>query len=316
MNIFITGGTGFIGKHLVKFLAQEGHFLYVLARKPESARDMAGEKVKIIQGTIEDPKSYRSVFENPIDAVYHLAAIPGQKWGWSPKDYHAINVLGTKNLLDMCEDKIRLFIFCSSINAIENEAGFARAPYGRSKNEAEKIVTAQKKFKTAIIRPAIVYGPGDRCGMMTQLCQMIKKRKFFLIGSGKNILPLVYINDLVTAFVQTLDMAETGQIIEISGPDSLPIRTIAGTIAKKLGTALPPFHMPIWLAKTAAYLSEKIFPLIGKEPLITRPRIDMMTKNNPISFEKARKILGYSPKISFMEGIDKTIDWMKQDGNI
>ncbi len=316
MNIFITGGTGFIGKHLVEKLSRDGHFLYVLARDPEKARDIVRENVVIIEGTIENPDSYRMVFNNSIDAVYHLAAIPGQKWGWNEKDYDRINVRGTQNLLDACGNKIKLFIFCSSINAIKNEAGFARSPYGRSKNKAEKIVLAQKDIKTVIIRPAIVYGPGDERGMMTQLCQMIRKKKFFLIGSGRNILPLVYIDDLVSAFARALNTSETGQMMEVSGPDSLPIKTIADTIAKKLDTPLPLFHIPIWLAEVAAYFSEKIFPLIGKEPFITRHRIDMITKSNPINFEKAQKILGYSPEISFTEGINKTIDWMKQNGNL
>ncbi|PIS42620.1 MAG: hypothetical protein COT24_02370 [Candidatus Kerfeldbacteria bacterium CG08_land_8_20_14_0_20_40_16] len=317
MNIFVTGGTGFIGQHLIRALLVEGNEVHFLIRDQNKAGIFGSEKAIPQVGSLENTDSYRKVFNQNIEVVYHLAAIPGQKWGFRKKDYYKLNVQATKNLLEVCQNKIKRFIFCSSINAI-SENGFLRDDYGQSKWQAERYVQEyqQRGLKTVIIRPAVIYGPGDIQGMMLKLCRLVKSRKFRFISSGNNVLPFVYISDLVSAFLQTKDISQTGGAYEIIGPDLPTFRESVNQIASILKVELPKTTIPIWLARPAAFFSESISWLSNNEPLITQHRIDIITKHKPLDYQKAKADLSYNPKTNFKEGISETINWYQKHGYI
>lgn len=316
MNIFVTGGTGFIGTHLVSSLKKEGHTVYVLVRNKNNAQGLEGNNIIFIQGDIERPSSYKRVFDNHIDIVYHLAAVPGQKWKFDDEDYQRINIEGTRQLLELSGNKIKKFIFCSSINAIKNHTGFHKDSYGKSKLEGEKLVKKESSFETIILRPAIVYGPGDTGGMFLKMCLMVKKGAFFLIGSGKNTLPVVYISDLVDAFLLAKNVSRDKQVFEIAGPENISIKKITAIISKCLEKNPSRIHIPASIARLAAFFSEAFSAIFNFEPVITNHRIDLMTKSNPIGYERAQIELGYDPKVKFEEGIKITINWYKENGFI
>lgn len=316
MKIFITGGTGFIGKHLIRALLKEGHEVHFLFRDKKKAQIFDNTNAIPHEGRIEDVRSYQKIFDQDIEVIYHLAAISGQKWGFSKKDYYRLNVQATADLLEVCHNKIKRFIFSSSINALSKNNRFERDEYGKSKWLAEKKVEEyqQKGLETIIIRPAVVYGPGDIQGMMLKLCQLIKKKEFYLIGKGRNIVPFVYVDDLIKAFLKAKDIPQTGGIYEIVGPDLLSIKDTATKIADMLQINLSKKIIPVWLAQLTAYFSEITFWLLKKEPLITRHRIDIVTKHKPLGFKKAQQELGYRPKVNFADGIKKTISWYQENG--
>jgi nucleoside-diphosphate-sugar epimerase len=313
MNIFVTGGTGFIGKHLVLALAEEGAFVYVLARDKTKIEKLENAKIIPIEGNLENPDSYRAVFDKNIDIVYHLGAIPGQKWGIEYSEYQRVNTRGTQKLLELSRQKIKKFIFCSSINALTDD-NFQDDPYGKSKLEAEKLVQNETTFETIILRPAIVYGPWDTNAMFLKLCRMIKQKKFFLLGSGEKILPIIYISDLVDAFLKVKSISRNGQAFEIISPEPISIKEIAQLIAKNLKVKLPKIHVPIWLARLVATLSWPMPLLFRKDPLITHHRIDILTKPKLLDGKRAQIELGFTPRIRFSDGIKITIDWYKRNG--
>lgn len=313
MNIFVTGGTGFIGRHLIFALAKEGALIYVLTRDKTKIEKLENTKIVPIEGSLEKPQSYQAVFDKNIDIVYHLGAIPGQKWGVKDTNYQKINTLGTQKLLEMSRQRIKKFIFCSSINAITDD-DFQDDPYGKSKFEAEKLVQKETAFETIILRPAIVYGPWDTNAMFLKLCRMIQKKKFFLIGSGEKILPIVYVSDLIDAFLKVKSISRNGQAFEIISPEPISIREISELIAENLKVKLPKIHIPLWLARLVAIISWPMPLLFRKDPLITNHRIDILTKNKPLDGEKAQLELGFTPKMLFSDGIKITIDWYKKNG--
>jgi nucleoside-diphosphate-sugar epimerase len=315
MKIFVTGGTGFIGKYLVSSLKKEGHIVYVLARNKNEVADMSHtDTIIVVKGNLENPESYRSVFDNNIDIVYHLAAVPGQKWEFKEDDYERVNVTGTKRLLELSRNRIRKFIFCSSINAIKNSTGFHKDSYGKSKLQAEELVKKEDSFETIILRPAIVYGPRDTGGMFLKMCSMIKNGSFFIIGSGKSILPVVYIDDLIDAFMRAKNVSEDKKTYTIVGSDNLSIEKMSSIIALFLGAKMPKIHIPIWIARLAALICATFALLFQKNPLVTNHRIDIVTESNPLSFQKAREELGFIPQTNFKEGIELTIKWYQKNG--
>jgi len=317
MNIFITGGTGFIGKNLTRKLAGEGHRIFLLARNEKKFEAAEEGSVTPVFGDLDDPESYKNVFEENIEVVYHLAAIPGQKWGYGPDDYQKSNVLATRNLLGACRGKIKRFIFCSSINA---KNGSKKDEYGKSKRQAEDLVKnfASGDLETVIIRPVVVYGPGDVNGMMLKMIRMIKKKKFFLVGSGKSLLPLIYVDDLVEIFsrLKDADNLPKGKALEACHPETENVSRIAGKIAELLGSKLPHVRIPEAFARGAAFIFESAARISNREPLLTRHRIDILTISAIPGEDRPEKYIGFSPQIGFEEGIQKTINWYKANGHI
>lgn len=313
MNIFITGGTGFIGKNLILALAKENHFIYALTPKNDAFFDLKNPNIIPVFGNIENPASYGSVFDRNIDIIYHLAAIPGQKWNFRESDYQKINRQGTAELLKIAKNKIKKFIFCSSINAI-TEDNFKNDPYGKSKFQAEELVRKETGFETIILRPAIVYGPTDTNGLFLKLCRMIKKKKLFIIGSGKKVMPIIYIDDLIYAFLEAKDFSKNGQSFEIISPEKISIEKISAKIAEELGVKLPKIHIPVWLARITAFISENFYVFINKEPIVTNHRIDIMAKDSAAFVIDKKNDFGYIPQTKFKDGIKITIEWYKKNG--
>ena len=313
MNIFVTGGTGFIGRHLVRALIREEHFVYVLTRDKIKIEKLDNAKVIPIEGCLENPQSYRTVFDRNIDIVYHLGAIPGQKLGIKETDYQKINILGTQKLLEISRQRIKKFIFCSSINAISDD-NFQDDLYGKSKLESEKLVLKETSFETIILRPAIVYGPGDINAMFLKLCQMIQRKKFFLLGSGEKIMPIIYISDLITDFLKVATISQNGQTFEIISPEIISTKEITELIARNLQVKLPKIHIPIWLARSVATLFWPIPFFFRKDPLITNHRIDILTKPKTLDGKKAQAEFNFTPQVKFADGIRITIDWYARNG--
>jgi nucleoside-diphosphate-sugar epimerase len=317
MNIFITGGTGFIGKNLTRKLAAEGHRVYLLVRNKKKLDPIPNDLVTPLLGDIDEPESYKKVFDENIDVVYHLAAIPGQKWGYSADDYQKSNVLATRNLLGACRGKIKKFIFCSSINARNRSK---KDEYGKSKRLAEDLVKnfASDSLETIVIRPVVVYGPEDTDGMMLKMIRLIKKKKFFLVGSGKSLLPLIYIDDLVEIFSRLKEPSALpkGTILEACHPDIKSISQISKKIAEIIGTKMPSVRIPEILARSSAFLFESGAKISKREPLLTRHRIDILTRSTCPGRDMTEKYLGFPPQVGFEKGIQKTIKWYKENGNI
>jgi nucleoside-diphosphate-sugar epimerase len=319
MKIFITGGTGFIGRHLVKALAGAGRVLYLLVRDKKQANFLNNDdNIVLVEGEIQQVEAYRQIFAERLDLVYHLAALSGQKWGADESAYYRINVLGTANLLEVCRGKIGRFIFCSSINAV-SQNGFRRDPYGKSKWQAEQLVAAAglAGLETVTLRPAVVYGPGGLEGMILKLCQLVQRGKFFRIGSGKNVIPLVYVDDLVAALTLAGTAPVSGKAVtyEIIGPDRPTLGEIVDLLARNLGVEPRRLSVPIPAARLAAFLAEVIFGILQREPLITQQRLDAILKHRPhLNSQKAGRELGYAPRVPLAEGIATTIAWFRQQG--
>ncbi len=327
MKIFITGATGFIGQHLTRVLIIEGHQVFGLVSKKEKIKEVEKMGAEVVLGDLNSVSFFKNIFnEYNIDIVYHLAAIR-DKWGTSSEEYNKVNVQGTENLLKASQNKIKHFIFCSSIAAIGypeklpySESSFCipKNLYSQSKLEAEKLVINYQKrgLPTTIIRPAVVYGPKDVKGMILKFSKMIKEKKFKIIGDGKNNIQLIYIDDLIKGFLRIIQPKTIGQIYILSYKNPITLNKLEKLIADNLEVQFSSKHIPLWFAKPAGFLMENFYKLFSfkKEPLVTTSKVDIISKNQIYDISKAQKELGFDPKIDYLEGIVKVLKWYKENG--
>lgn len=303
MKVFVTGGTGFVGRFLVGALVDQGHQVKVLVRKKE---DVALIKKMGAQPILGDLTSIRPKHGQRIDVVYHLAAIRSA-WGHPWKDYYQTNVSGTVNLLEAFS-KVKHFVFISSVKAAHPQTF-----YGKSKFQAEREAlkfSKKEKLPLTIIRPAIVYGPrDDPSGMMPKLLRLIKNRRFLMVGGGENRLHLVYIDDLVQALLLVNKKRGKGRIYTIAGEKSIKLNRLVSLIAQEFKVRIIPIKIPLSLANLAGMVLEKLFQ---EEPIVTRNKVKTITEDIVYPITKAKKKLGYSPQVDYPEGIKKTADWYKK----
>ena len=318
MRIFVTGGTGFIGSHLIDSLIEKNHEVVALLRKSSNVQYLQGHEVELVYGDITEKNSIKL---NNIDVVFHLAGILGG-WNIPEKKYWDVNLDGTRNMLDACLNKnIKQFVYLSTAgvlgpNVKNADESFPYNPsniYEKTKAEAEKLVLEYNKkhgLPVTVLRPEFVYGPRDM--HVLGLFRAIKKRRFFLIDGGKSFLHLTYISDLVRAFNGCINGNILGTYL-IAGERAVTVEELVGTIAKELGVTLPKIYVPKNIANFIAKSSEIFSRLSGTQPLLTCSQVRFFTEDRSFDTSLAGRELGFKP-IRLEEGIRKTVEWYKQNG--
>lgn len=306
MKIFLTGATGFIGYALVGALVQEGHNVKVLIRNKADQNKFVNLKVEVIVGSLDDDSLLNRELEG-IDVVYHLAAIR-RDWGHSWSSYRQTNVFLTEKIVTAAVRKVKHFILISSVKANNPESNYAM-----SKKEAEDItrrICICNRLPLTIIRPAIVYGPGDhRDGMIPKLIGLIKSRKFFIVGNGQNRIHLVYITDLISALVSAGSKKGNADTYTIAGEKPITLSCLAELIARELKTPIFPLKIPYFLAYFSAFLFELACKSLSlkTEPLLTVGKLKTITQDHIYDIKAAKEKLNFSPKVNYQDGIKKTL---------
>ena len=325
-KILITGAAGFIGSHLVDLLLKEKvnpKDLVLLIPEGESLQNLPSLEFNIIRGDIRDKKVIKKAMEE-VSIVYHLAAridFDGKTYN----DYKDVNVDATQYLVDECKGKkIEKFIFFSSIGVFGLPAGIGDIInwdethpktytnfYGQSKWEGEQVVMkAHEDFGLpyAIIRPASVYGPREK-GPTLALYKAIKNHQFIMIGDGKNKMHYVFVTDLVkAAHLAQESKLKIGDYI-VAGAEPTALKEVVSDIAQSINQRVPQWYIPTTLALFISYIAEFVGNRVGIKPPLFPSRVKTMTTTYYYNIAKAKKELGYSPKVSFKEGATLTGKW-------
>ena len=331
MKILITGATGFIGSHLVKALIEDGHICRCLVRKTSNIGNLKSlDNVEIKYGDITDKSSLKGIVEG-IDIVYHLAAI-GHISAASFKTYRIYymnNVMGTKNLVEEClrERNIKRFVYFSSTAAMgllkmpivdETVKCRPRTPHQKSKYDCEQLLLKYWKeahFPVIILRPCMVYGPIGK-GEFFKIIKWAKRGMLPKIGKGKNLTPIVHVNDVVQAALLAMHKGRLGEAYIIADRKSYEFDEIRNIIVKALNIRRPYPYVPVVIAKKIAILLEMIAKLYGGIPIVNHFNIESTITDRVFSIDKARRELGYEPKVKLEDGIKQTIEWLRENGYI
>jgi nucleoside-diphosphate-sugar epimerase/SAM-dependent methyltransferase len=326
MKILITGGTGFIGSRLALKCLEKGNNVRIFSQvnntaEAENKKMLEAEGVEVILGSVTNKDL---VFEitHHVDIVYHLAAVQHEA-NVPDQVFRDVNVIGTKNLLDACLDsEVRRFVHGSTIGVYGNLDGQIDEEsscnpdniYGITKLEGENLSLSYKdKIPLVIIRISETYGPGDR--RLLKLFKLINKNSFFMIGQGKNLHQLIFIDDLVEGLLSaSVSEKAMGEIILLVGKTPISTNDIVKKIADNLNARILGFKAPLLPFVVLAWMMETVFKPVGIQPPLHRRRIDFFRKSFSFSSKKASDLLSFKPKVNFRQGVDKTVNWYREKG--
>lgn len=327
MKVFVTGGTGFTGAALVQRLLEDGHEVTALDKQPGlAATDLERQGARIVYGSVTDREAVRRCMAD-VDVVHHLAAA-FRDVGVPDQIYQDVNVTGTRIVL---EESIaagaRKLVYCSTQGVhghIESPPGDETSPiapadyYQQTKYEGELEVQrlAPGKIEYTIIRPTAIYGPGDP-GRFVMIYKRAKKGVFPMFGSGRTYYHPVYIDNLVDAFVLAASNGVGAGNAYIIGDDEyFPIQDLVKRVGRSIGVDVRTPHYPILPLIVAGHVCEKLCKPFGIQPPIFPRRVDWFRQIRAFRIDKARRDLGYEPRIGIEEGLRRTGEWYRENGYV
>jgi nucleoside-diphosphate-sugar epimerase len=324
MRVLITGATGFLGEHLTRRLLADQDSARILARDPNAAQRLVEAGAELAPGAITDRAALRRALEG-VTRVYHLAGklfIPGTP----ASGYHATHVEGTRLLLECCEEAgtIERLVHCSTTGVLGvtgNQPADETAPYQptnayeATKMEAERLVRARiaAGFPAVIVRPGLVYGPGDL--HLLGFFRAIERGLFRPIGRAPVWVHPIYIEDMTEALTRCgRDTQASGEIFHIAGREPATLETLAATIAASLGVTLPRGHIPLAAASAVALAGDLLPPSLRRLAPLTRSRLDFLTHSRRYAVAKAQRLLDFTAATELPEGIARASAWYRQEG--
>lgn len=329
MRILVTGGGGFLGSYVIRELLKNPQYI-VTNFSRHSYPHLEDLGVPTFRGDLRRVEDVRRVLADGFDAVIHVAALAGV-WG-DRGEYHSINFLGTKILLEEAKAHgVKKFVYTSSPSVVFGDGDLEGADeslpypekhltaYAETKAMAEKLVLSagDEKFLTLALRPHLIWGPGDP-HLFPRLIQKGREGKLRIIGDGQNLVDIIYVENAARAHVQALEALGP----KISGRayflgQEKPVK-LWDFINDVLGYAQVPPVMGQMDEKTAyriGWVLEKLFGLFGvkkPEPPMTRFVALNLSKSHYFSHERAKEDFGYHPRISTEEGLRRTFDGKRQ----
>jgi uncharacterized protein YbjT (DUF2867 family) len=276
--ILITGGTGFIGRHLVARMASEGEQMRVLARH---RAEVPG--AEIVRGDVTEPSSLAAAVQG-CSAVIHLVGIIRESRSAS---FHRVHAEGTRNVIAACLGSgVRRLLHMSALGVRERAA----SRYHRSKWEAEQLVR-QSGLDFTIFRPSIAFGEGD--AFLPTIRSLVAVPPVIpIIGPGTALLQPVSVEDIVSCFVGALRKDETvGQTYELGGPETYGFEQLIDLVADTEGIEKLKVHLPLWLMRPAAAILSR---LSSRFPL-TPDQLTMLLEDNCCDITAMRRTFGVEP---------------------
>jgi nucleoside-diphosphate-sugar epimerase len=321
----LTGGNGFVGSHILDELLRQGHEVTLLLRESSDTdliRDALAQ-ARVVRGDVQSAESLAPAVSD-VEAVIHCA---GKTKAVRQSEYAAVNTQGTQNLVDACSahgGKLQRFILISSLTvsgpgtsqspAREDAAPRPVTPYGRSKMLAEECVRTRCRVPYAILRPAAVYGPGDRDFLVA--FKSVANGVAPLIKGGKQRLNTIYASDVAQAVMLALaGGGAAGGIYHLAHPMPLTHREMLEEIARAMG------RKPLYVSVPALVLYP-VFAVRGLASRLTSTPSVMNLQKIPeytapgwvCSTARAAQELGFTARVAFEEGARRTLQWYVKNG--
>ncbi len=325
MRLFVTGGTGFTGAALVERLLTEGHSVAVMDKHPGLILDRLRQRGADVRlGSITDRDAVADATKGA-EVVLHLAAA-FRETGAPDSLYKSVNVDGSRIVAEEAmKAGARKLVYCSTQGVhghIDNPPGDESSPiapedyYQQTKYEGELVVRelCDGKLEYAILRPTAIYGPGDP-GRFVMIYRRVNKGRFPMFGNGRTFYHPVYIDNLVDAFLLAMkEGAGAGEAYIIGDEEYFTIEELVKRVGRALNKDLSVPHFPILPLIIAGHVCEKACKPFGINPPIFPRRVDWFRQVRAFKIDKAKRDLGYAPRVGIDEGLRRTGEWYRENG--
>ncbi len=295
--ILLTGGTGYVGSHLLARLRQRGEPVRVLSRDPSQYEHLQAGNVGLFKGDVTEPESLQAAMEG-IDTVIHLVAIIRERPGGVT--FERINYGGTVNVVEEAKAAgVKRILHQSALGARPDP----KLPYFDTKYRAEQYLQRSGLAYT-ILRPSVIFGEGDE--FVNKLADLVRKPLFVLpapivpvIGDGSTPFSPVWVGDFVEAAVSILDdPSRDGQIYEIGGPRRITYEQMMDEIMAVVGIKRTKLRVPAALMKLPVQVMDKVLP----NPPVTIEQLKMLSLDNSAHDNATERLTGH-PLKDFKDGI-------------
>lgn len=326
----VTGATGFLGRAVSLRLQELGWEVVGLGRDPQAGRLLAERGVRFLQADLRDKKRIEEACEGR-DLVVHCAAL-SSPWG-RYRDFCEINAAGTENVVAGClrggakrlvhiSTSSVLFDYADRLDLGE-EAALPRRPandYAATKRIAESVVldAAARGLPSVILRPRALFGPGDT-SLFPRLLRVNESRGIPLVGGGEARIDLTYVDNFVDAIVLACEAPVhrvEGEVFHITNGEPVKLKELLPRLFDLIGTPLRTKRVSRPVALAAGRTMERLyraFPSLGEEPPFTLYTVGQLAYSQTLDTAKARRELGYEPRIRLDEGLRRFADWWRRE---
>lgn len=323
-RVLITGATGFIGGHLVAANLKKKNKVRALVMKGDpNEGNLDKKKVELVYGDLRDAASLERACKG-VDIVFHCAAVVTD---WAPKSlFDTVNIGGMEKLCQAAlKAKVKRFVEMSTNDVfglgedivIDESHPLKKwnEPYADTKIAAEEVAWRYHRdhgLPVTMVYPCWVYGPGDKTFVPLTADAIIKKEMMFW-RRDVHVWP-TYIDNLVDLLMKiSTDKRAVGNGYLVHDGEMTTFQDFCAEIAKSLGAKPPRLHIPYFLAYAAAVVLEFVWRVLKKKsrPLITTYTVKNLGSRLNFSIAKAQRELGWKPKVSYREGLAKTLSWLK-----
>lgn len=313
---FVTGGSGFVGRNLIRRLHADGHQVRALVRSDVAAQTVAELGAQAVRGDLHDITAMQDGMQG-CEWVFHSAA-KVEEWG-DPADFHRINVIGTENLLAAARAAgVQRFVQVSTeavlanghpLTGIDETTPVPAKPlprYPRTKALAEQRVRDANcaQMETVIVRPRMIWGADDT-SLLPQIAEAVTSGRFVWVNGGRYPTSTTHVANVCDGLVLAAACGQPGETYFVTDGEPVELRSFLTELLATRGVTIPNKSMPHALAAAAAHSCDFIWDALrlSKPPPITRMVLRLFGEPVTISDIKARRELGYQGVITRAQGL-------------